>query len=141
MTPLENLHSAIGELAYAMARADGQIQRQEAAKFLNIVTSELADENYEFDVAHITYKLMTRDKMDPETTYEWAIKEIKTNSHYLSPKLKEKFIKVMEEVAKAFQPVTQKEMNLLEKFKNDIAPIVGDPVYYEQNHIQHTRSN
>ena len=27
MTPLENLYYAIGELAYAVARADGEIQR------------------------------------------------------------------------------------------------------------------
>lgn len=29
MTPLQNLHSAIGELAYSIARADGTIQKEE----------------------------------------------------------------------------------------------------------------
>ena len=41
--------------------------------------------------------------MDSETTYNWAMKEIRTNSHYLSPEMKETFIRVMEKIAKALE--------------------------------------
>jgi len=58
------------------------------------------------------------------------MKHIKTNSHYLSPKLKVTFITVMEKIAKAYPPVTSEEAGLLERFKKDIEPIQGDPVYY-----------
>lgn len=133
MTPLENLHYAIGELAYAVARADGKVQKEEQKKFHAIVEAELRCKDYNFDVSDIIFQLMERDKFDSETTYKWAMKEIQTNSHYLSPELKKTFINVMEKVAKAYPPVSAKEKDLIERFKTDIAPLHGDPVYYSKN--------
>lgn len=133
MTPIENLHYAIGELAFSIAKADGKIQKEEREKFHSIVAAELRSKDYNFDVSDIVFKLMDKDDMDSETTYSWAMKEIRTNSHYLSPKLKETFIRIMEKVAKAFEPVAPKEQALLEKFFKEIAEIHGDPVFYNQN--------
>ena len=73
---------------------------------------------------------MEKDKMDSNTVYEWAMKEIKTNSHYLSPQLKEKFISVIEKIAVAFPPVTNEESDIINRFKKDIKDIHGDPTYY-----------
>lgn len=131
MTPIENLHYAIGELAVAVARADGQIQKEERDQFHDLVEVELRNNNYAFDVSDIIFKVMDKQKVSSTAdAYESAMKEIKTNSHYLSPKLKATFIKVMEKVANAYKPVTINEMLLIEKFKEDIAPIHGDSVYY-----------
>jgi uncharacterized tellurite resistance protein B-like protein len=132
MNPVQNLHSAIGELAYAIACADGKVQNEERKKFHDIVAAELRCKDYDFDVSDIVFRLMDRDHMDVRTAYEWAMKEIRLNSHYLSPKLKNTFIKVMEKIAKSYPPVTIDEQSLLDKFKRDIEPIHGDPVYYEQ---------
>lgn len=133
MTPEQNLHNAIGELAYAIARADGTIQKEERKKFHDIVAAELRCKDYDFDVADIIFQVLEKDKfIDSKTAYNWAMKEIRTNSHYLSPELKATFIKVIEKVAKSFPPVTKEETSLLEQFKNDIAPIHGDPVYYNK---------
>lgn len=132
MTPQQNLHTAIGELAYAIARADGAIQKEERKKFHDIVAAEIHCKDYDFDVSDIIFQVLEKDKfIDSKTSYDWAMKEIKTNSHYLSPELKETFIKVIEKVAKAYPPVTADEINIIERFKKDIAPINGDPVYYE----------
>lgn len=132
MTSLQNLHSAIGELAYAIARSDGAIQKEERQKFHDIVAAELRCKDYDFDVSDIIFQVLEKDKfIDSKTAYDWAMKEIRTNSHYLSPELKATFVKVMEKVAKAFPPITIEEIGLLEKFKKDIAPLVGDPVYYK----------
>jgi len=135
MTPLQNLHSAIGELAYAISRADGAIQKEEREKFHDIVAAELRCKDYDFDVSDIMFQILERDKfIDTVTAYEWAMKEIRINSHYLSPELKETFIRVIEKVAKAFPPVTSEESIVIERFKKDIAPLKGDPVYYERHH-------
>ncbi len=132
MTPLQNLHLAIGELAYAIARADGAIQKEERKKFHDIVAAELRCKDFDFDISDIIFQILEKDKYsDANTSYEWAMKEIKLNSHYLSPQLKETFLKVIEKVAKAYPPVTVEEVTLLDKFKKDIAPINGDPVYYQ----------
>jgi uncharacterized tellurite resistance protein B-like protein len=130
MSPLENLHLAIGEIAYAIAMSDGSVQRKEREKFHAIVEAELRSKDYDFDVSDIVFQILDKDRTDAETSYDWAMKEIRTNSHYLSPKLKSTFIKVIEKVAKAYPPVTKSESRLIERFKKDIAPLKGDPVYY-----------
>lgn len=133
MGPLQSLHYAIGEIAYAIARADGAIQKEERQKFKNIVAAELRCKDYDFNISDIIFQILEKDKYaDAFTAYDWAMKEIHLNSHYLSPELKATFIKVIEKVAKAFPPVTKEELNLLEKFKKDIQPLNGDPVFYLQ---------
>ena len=130
MTPLENLHYAIGELAYAVAIADGSVQLKEKKKFHDIVSAELRCANYDFDVSSIIFQVLDKEKQSPELSYEWAMKQIRLNSHYLSPELKNTFIKVMEKVAQAFPPVTAEEGALIDRFRKDIEPLHGDPVYY-----------
>ena len=133
MTPLENLHYVIGELAYAVARADGIVQKEERKKFHDIVAAELRCKDYAFDISDIIFQMMDKDKTDSATTYKWAMEQIRLNSHYLSPQLKETFICVMEKVAKAFLPVTRSEQGLIDKFKKEIAGINGDPVFFEKS--------
>lgn len=133
MTPIENLHYAIGELAVSVARADGEIQKEEREQFHSLVESELNKNNYAFDISDIIFKVMDKQKVSStQDAYNSAMKEIKMNSHYLSPELKTTFIRVMEKVANAYKPVTINEMLLIEKFKEDIAPIHGDPIYYNK---------
>lgn len=132
MTPIESLHYAIGELAYAIARADGTVQKEERKKFHDIVAAELRCKDYAFDVSDIIFRMMDKDKPDSATSYKWAMDEIRLNSHYLSPELKKTFIRVMEKVAAAFPPVTVTEKDLINKFKKDIIMVNGDPVYYEK---------
>ncbi len=132
MTPTENLHYAIGEIAYAIACADGQVQKEERKKFHDIVAAEIRCKDYGFDVSDIIFKILDRDKISTKEAYEGAMKQVRVNSHYLSPELKETFVKVIEKVAKAYKPVTIDEMNLIERFKKDIAPLKGDPIYYGQ---------
>ena len=129
MTPLENLHYALGELAYAIAFADGEVQTEEQSKFTEFIQSQLAGNPY-VDIAGIIFKLLERKKGNSETAYDWAMNEVRLNSHYLSPELKNRFITILEKVAEAFPPVTKSEKDLLNRFKSDIAPLHGDPVYY-----------
>jgi uncharacterized tellurite resistance protein B-like protein len=130
MTSLQNLHYAIGELAYAIACADGEVQKEERQKFHNIVKNELEKEHYDFDISCIIFQIMDKDKASLEDSYHWAMKQIKLNSHYLSPELKKTFICVIEKVAEAYPPVTPEEQTLIDKLKKDIRSLKGDPVYY-----------
>jgi len=131
MSSIESLHYAIGELAFAVAFSDGKVQKEEREKFTAIIADELQNKHYDFDVADIIFKVLDKEKYDVETVYQWALHEIKLNSHYLSPVLKQTFIIVMEKMAKAFPPVSGEENKLIDRFKKDIEPIVGDPVFYE----------
>lgn len=130
MTAIESLYYAIGEIAYAIAHADGRVQKEEREKFHNIVAAELRCKDYDFDISGIIFQILDKDQTDTESAYKWAMDQIKLNSHYLSPDLKKKFIAVAEKIAKAFAPVTGEEQSLITRFKADMAPLKGDPVYY-----------
>jgi uncharacterized tellurite resistance protein B-like protein len=130
MTPLQNLYYAIGELAYAVAIADGEVQKEERLRFHRIVTEELKNENAGFSISEIIFQIMDKNKATLPDTYHWAVKTVHQNSHYLSPKIKASFISVMEKVAAAYPPVTIDEQSVIECFKREIAPLHGDPVYY-----------
>lgn len=130
MTPLQSLYYAIGEIAYAVASADGDVQKEERLRFHSIVAAELRCDHYGFDISGIVFQIMDKEKQSTENAYNWAMKQIRLNSHYLSPELKSEFVNVMEKIARAYPPVTTEENNLIERFKKDIAPLVGDPVYY-----------
>src|SRR4051812_42026633 len=125
MEPLETLYYAIGELAFVVAHADGSVQNEERKKFHEIVTEELStSKKSNIDVSDIVFKLMDKkEKVDEETTYNWAIQSIKSYSHYLSPELKAKFIRILEKIAEAYPPVTPEENKIISRFKSDIAPI------------------
>jgi uncharacterized tellurite resistance protein B-like protein len=131
MTPLENLYYALGELAYAVAFADGEVQKEEQEQFREFLKTQL-EHNPHVDFSDIIFKLLEKKKHNSVTAYDWAINEVRTNSHYLSPELKHTFISVMENVAEAFPPVTKNEKTLLDRFRSDIAPLQGDPIYYGQ---------
>ncbi len=133
MTPIQNLHFAIGELAYAIALADGKIQKEEREKFQTIVAEELQNKDNNFDIAEIIFQIMEKDKIiDSKTSYNLAIREIRINSHYLSPEMKQTFIKLIEKIANAFAPFTNEEKKIVEQFKKDIEPLIGDPIYYKK---------
>ena len=130
MTPVQSLYYAIGELAYAIAISDGMLQGEERKKFYDIVEAELRCKKYDFDIAKIIFQILSKDKINSEDSYNAAMRQIRLNSHYLSPELKKTFIAIIEKVAKAFKPVTLEEFELIVRFKNEIKWINGDPVYY-----------
>lgn len=130
MGPFESLHYAIGEIVYAVAAADGSVQAEERKRLEEIVAEELKKHNYDFDVSHIIFQLLDRQYRTPTESYDWGMNQMRLYSHYLSPELKAACLSMMEKVASAFPPVTAEEDALLIRFKRDIEPLHGDPVYY-----------
>lgn len=136
MNSTQNLFYALGEFAYAIALADGKIQQQEKQALRNILIEEFKDNGKEYDFTEIVFEVLRKDEIgNIETTYNLALKELKLNSHYLSPEMKEKFVRILQKVADAFPPATLKEVAIIEKFKRDISALKGDPVYYAQQKI------
>ena len=132
MSPIENIHYAIGELAFAIASADGKIQEEERKQFHDIVAAELHWKDDSFNVSDIIFQILDKDKLlDAESNYKSALHVLQINSHYLSPELKATAIIVAEKVAKAFPPITDSENKFLARLKKDIEPLHGDPIYYE----------
>lgn len=129
MRPIEQLCNALGQLAYAVARTDGEVQKAERQKFCEIVAGEMEGNNYNFDIASVIFQMMDKDQVSTEDSYRRAMDQIRRNCQYLSPSLKATFIRVMEKIAEAYPPVTVNEELLLNRFKRDIAAIEGNPFY------------
>lgn len=121
---------AAGELAYAIAMVDGELQENEQKKFHELVTQTLKGPKDEFDISDIIFKIMKKDRASAQSAYEYAIDEIKLNSHYLSPRMKNIFVTMMERVARAYLPVTAEEQQLIHQFRDEIGKIKGDPALY-----------
>ncbi len=132
MSPNDSLHYAIGLIAYCMAAADGTVQLEEKQKLKNIVDAELSCKDDAFQVTDIVFQMMDKKHVDRETTYNWALHEIKNNSHYLSPEIKATFMGVIQKMSTAFPPVTPEEIALYERFAAEIEPLQGDPIYYKK---------
>jgi uncharacterized tellurite resistance protein B-like protein len=130
MSPKENLYYAIGELAYAVAKADGAVQKEEKEKFQQLVTKAMEKGKHGFEISGIIFTIMDRDNASLPDSYHWAIKEIRRNSQHLSPEMKKCFIDTMAAVAMAYPPVTIEESDLMKKFVQDIEPLKGDPALY-----------
>lgn len=129
MTPSESLYYALGEMAYAIAMADGRIQNDEVRKFHTILESELTVTGDSLSVADIIFHIMKKDHVDSETAYTNALNQMKLNSQYLSAEMKLSFLHVAEKVAKAFPPSLRSEKNMIVRFRKDISEITGDPVF------------
>lgn len=120
MTPSQNLYYALGELAYAIAKCDGVIQEEEKRILHDIVTSEIRKDNIDFDYSEIIFSIMAKDATDVETSYGWAISEIRNNRHYFNEGFRETFVSVLCKVAEAFPPVTAQERTLIDRFTKDV---------------------
>ena len=130
MKPKESLHYALGLLAYAIARADGEIRKEERQCFADIVAAELRKHNEDFNVSDIIFQVLDKEEfVTTKDAYDWAMNQIRTNSRYLSPELKNTFINVMEKIAKAYPPVSMDTVRLLEKFEEDMELIQNDLVH------------
>ena len=140
MTQLENLHHAIGEIAYAIACTDRKIQKEERQKFQDIVEEELRNKDYNFSISDIIFQILEKDNASIEEVYNSAIHQIHVNCNYLSPELNETFIMVIESVARAFPPATISEIDLLKKFTEEFKFINGDAIYYK-NKFNENESN
>lgn len=121
MTPLQNLYYALGELAYAVANADGVVQKAERQKFHDMVAEQLDGDNCGFDLSLMIFQILDKSKLSTAEAYEKAFIQLQSNSHCLNAELKSTFIQVLENIAAAYPPVTMEENNLIEKFKVDLA--------------------
>lgn len=132
MTPVETLYMALGEVAYAIASADGKIQKEEKNKLHSILKEEFNNHGLSFDSSEIIFHILQKPDTDSKTAYEWALKNIQLNSHYVSESLKKKFISVIKKVAESFPPITKEERALIDDFIYRLKNVKGDPVFSKE---------
>jgi hypothetical protein len=131
MEHIEQLYYALGEMCYAIAhaRAEGIIQKGEKERLHLILQAEFKGQEGLTDPAEIIFQILKKEGLDSRTAYDWAVREMRLNSQYLSEDLKTHFVSVIDRVAEAFPPVTAEEKELISDFVLQLKEMKGDPVF------------
>lgn len=123
MEALQSLYFALGEMAYAVAKADGKVQRAERTKLHDIVVKEAKLSHPDIDISEIIFHILQKSDRDFETAYQWSMDSFKEHRYWLTEDMKADFIAVIEKVAHAFNSVTNDEKSVIERFRKDMEAI------------------
>lgn len=119
----QNLYYGIGQLAYAVAKADGKVQQEEKNRLHRVVIEELKKHSSDFDISEIIFDILNKDKKDFITTYESGIRALKLSSHLIDPKMEKVILHTLQKVAASFPPVSIEEALIFKKIKADLEMI------------------
>ncbi len=120
MDALQNLFYGFGHIAYAVAMADGIVQREEHEKVHDLVKEGMQTVAVDFDYSDIIFQVLEKEHLDAETTYKWGIDAITMSSYKLNEELIEMFTNTLAKIAEAFPPTEKVEQNYIEQFAQDI---------------------
>ena len=124
---LQNIHSAMGSLAYAIAKADGVIQAQEKKIIKEIAQREFQLENLDIEWIEKMFVKLEQQNTNFEDAYIFAIDTLKANKFEFDfdNSVKNKCIQFMQRVAEAFNDGSASEWNLIERFQKDILIVLN----------------
>jgi uncharacterized tellurite resistance protein B-like protein len=120
----QNIHTAMGSLAYAVAKADGTVQKEEREILIKLAQEEFdlcSDSDYEW-IANM-FKRLEENKITLEDAYNYAIDTLEANRFEFdfTETMKKKCINFMERVSEAFAGTSLEEQSIIERFKKDMS--------------------
>lgn len=115
----QNLYYALGILAYAVAKVDGEVQREERQVVHDIVAEE-TEHTMDYSYMEIIFHILQKEDRSFEQVYEWALKYFELGKYHFTSQMKEQFIRVIERVADAAESTSQEEKDIIERFKKDL---------------------
>ncbi|MCU0429227.1 MAG: TerB family tellurite resistance protein [Cytophagaceae bacterium] len=119
---LQNIHQAMGSLAYAIAKADGEIQKEEKLMIQRIAQQELeiSDMNQEYIVT--MFSTLEKENISLEEAYRYALDTLEANRHDFdfTDSVKEKCIRFLEKISVSFEGISREEQDVIDRFKKDM---------------------
>ena len=125
-------YTALGQLVYAIAMADGSIQTEERTQLINFVISEIVAihkasglEGSALDVFNIEEEFhRLRDENIPaQQAYDNFIEFIDSNKPNFNEKLKQTCLQIMDEIALAYNGIEDSEQEVIDEIKKKLATI------------------
>lgn len=119
----ENIHRAMGSLAYAIAVADGSIQTKEKEVILQLARKEfqLSDTDSEWINAMFIQLESQQIGLNDAYTYAMDILEANRHDYDFDDMTKNRCLSFMKKIADAFGETDYKEMSVIDRFETDIA--------------------
>lgn len=119
MDAKQHLYYALGIMAYAVAKSDGEIQHQERDLIHKIVSEESGHE-IDFDYAEIIFSILQKEKQGANEVFNWAIHAFELGKHHLTPLMQKQFVAVIKRIAEAYPPATPEERTMIDKISRFI---------------------
>lgn len=120
MDAKQSLFYGFGQIAYAVAQADGKVQREEREKLHAFLDEEIKRLDADFNYTDIIFQLLDKEHIDFETSYKWGIDSMSLGGHKLTNPLKWEFLEILCKVAEAYPPSTKKETEIISRFLHDL---------------------
>lgn len=120
----KDLYRAMGELAYAIAKSDKVLSKEEREAFLMVIDQDLGRESW---LAKDRFEMLENQLIQTniEKTYNHVMYLLKINKDALTGDIVKKFKDVVNSIAQATVQMTEEEKSLLNRFHQDLNAIVG----------------
>ncbi len=105
----------LGALAYAVAKADGQLHTAESRAI-----RELLDAEPFGDVARCAFTLKEFQKDSPEEAYQFALRYFQANRRFMDRQRRFHFLRIARTIADAHDNTSDCERALLDRLKDDL---------------------
>lgn len=110
-----HLYTALGSAVYALVKKDGQLHLEDSLKARLVLL-----EQPQGALAIHSFQLREHHKHSVEEAYRFAIECFISHREELKPKVKKYFIKIMKRIIQADNRVTEKEIEFLQRFQQDL---------------------
>jgi uncharacterized tellurite resistance protein B-like protein len=118
----ENIHRAMGSLAYAIAVADGTIQPKEKEVILALARKELQLSDSDSEWINAMFVQLENQGIGLNDAYQYAMDILEANRHDydFDANTKSRCVSFMRKIADAFGETDYKEMSIIDRFESDI---------------------
>lgn len=119
----ENIHRAMGSLAYAIAVADGTIQQKEKEVILQLATKEFQLSDTDSEWINAMFTQLESQQIGMNEAYDFAMDTLEANRHDydFDDAMKSRCVSFMKKIADAFGETDYKETSVIERFSSDIS--------------------
>ena len=114
------LYYVLGQLVYAIARANEPINKKERRELHDIFVSKMDSGESELDFSEVISHILDKEKKDLETTYNWVIQSLKLPQNELDEDTKSKFFNLIELVVNKFPSKGSDGEELLARLRTDL---------------------
>jgi uncharacterized tellurite resistance protein B-like protein len=118
----ENIHRAMGSLAYAIAVADGSIQTSEKETILKLATKEFQLSDTDSEWINKMFTELESQGINVSDAYNYALDTLEANryDYDFDASVKARCVSFMKKIADAFGETNLQEQSIIEKFSEDI---------------------
>jgi len=119
----ENIHRAMGSLAYSIAMADGEVQSQELDIIRKLAQKEFELAETDNEWINKMFEQLSTSKITVDDAYNYAIDVLESNryDYDFDEGMKHKCINFMKKVADSFSEISHVEVSIINRFEQDMS--------------------